>query len=156
MKALDIVPLDLTDDEVAVALLSVQRASYAIEAELIGFPELPMLHETLDELMASDEEFLGAYADGVLVGAVSWKRLDDGTVDIYRLFVHPDAHRQGIASTLLEMLALLEPTHRTIVSTGSVNAPALALYAGLGFVVVGVREVGPGIGLTDLERRAIP
>ncbi|MFC6150080.1 MULTISPECIES: GNAT family N-acetyltransferase [Mumia] len=156
MDALDIVPLDLSDRDLAAALLAVQRAAYAVEAELIGFPDLPMLHETLDELMASDEEFLGAYEDDVLVGAVSWIRLDDGTVDIYRLIVHPDAHRRGIGSSLLEVLAVIEPTHRTIVSTGSVNAPALALYAGLGFVVVGVREVGPGIGLTDLERRAIP
>ncbi|MGH1564488.1 GNAT family N-acetyltransferase [Mumia sp. DW29H23] len=156
MDALDIAPLDLHDADTAATLLAVQRRAYAVEAALIDYPDLPMLRETLTELQESDEEFLGAYADGALVGAVSWMRLGDGTVDIFRLVVDPDVHRRGIASSLLEVLAALEPTERTIVSTGSLNAPALALYARHGFVPVAEREVGPGVRLTDLERRAIP
>ncbi|MBW9207621.1 GNAT family N-acetyltransferase [Mumia sp. zg.B53] len=156
MESLDIAPLDVTDAETAAELLAVQRRAYEVEAALIDFPELPMLHETLEELQESSELFLGAYAEGVLVGAVSWERLDDGTIDIFRLVVDPPAHRRGVASSLLEVLSALEPTHRTIVSTGSRNAPGLAFYARHGFVPVAEREVAPGVRLTDLERLAIP
>ncbi|MFD1824359.1 MULTISPECIES: GNAT family N-acetyltransferase [Mumia] len=155
MDDLEILPVDVSDEDVAREVLAVQRAAYAIEAELIGFTELPMLHETLDELRASKESFLGAYEGGRLVGAVSWDVLEDGTVDVFRLVVAPTAHRRGVASFLLETLAAWEPTRRTIVSTGSANAPALALYAQHGFVRVAEREVAPGVWLTDLERCAI-
>jgi ribosomal protein S18 acetylase RimI-like enzyme len=156
VDALDIVPVDLGDDATLAALLTVQRAAYEVEAALIGYPDLPMLAETLAELRGSGESFLGAYADGRLVGAVSWKRLVDGTVDIYRLVVDPAVHRRGVATALLEVLAAAEPADRVVVATGSANAPALALYARHGFVPVGERTVGPGVRLTDLERRAIP
>ncbi len=155
MDDLEVLLVDVSDESAAREVLAVQRAAYAVEAELIGFPELPMLHETLDELRASDETFLGAYEDGRLVGVVSWDVLEDGTVDVFRLVVDPAAHRRGVASLLLESLAAWRPTDRTIVSTGSANAPALALYARYGFVPVGEREVAPGVRLTDLERREI-
>lgn len=155
MDDLEIRALDVAEPEVAREVLAVQRAAYAIEAELIGFPDLPMLHETLDELRASKESFLGAYKGGRLVGVVSWDVLEDGTVDVFRLVVDPAVHRRGVASLLLESLAAWEPTSRTIVSTGSANAPALALYARHGFVRVAEREVAPGVRLTDLERREV-
>ncbi|WP_262851457.1 GNAT family N-acetyltransferase [Mumia quercus] len=155
MDDLEIMPVEVADEDAAREVLTVQRAAYAIEAELIGFPDLPMLHETLDELRASKESFLGAYAGGRLVGVVSWDVLEDGTVDVFRLVVDPAAHRRGVASLLLESLAAWEPTTRTIVSTGSANAPALALYARHGFVRVAEREVAPGVRLTDLERREV-
>ncbi|USX49349.1 N-acetyltransferase [Lentzea sp. HUAS12] len=139
--------LDLSDDTVLHELWTVQRLAYAVEAELIGFDGIPPLHESLDELRACGETFLGLYDEEGLAGAVSY-RLDGSTVDIHRLVVHPRAHRRGIASRLLDAL----PDGPQVVSTGTKNEPALALYRGRGFVETGTREVGPGVSLTDLAK----
>ncbi|KHL12518.1 UNVERIFIED_CONTAM: hypothetical protein LK11_36530 [Mumia flava] len=148
--------MDPGDAVTGPALLALQRASYAVEAELIAFPDLPLLTESLEQLRASTATFLGALDGDRLVGAVSWFRLDDGTVDIDRLVVDPAHHRRGIASALLDALAGWAPTHRTVVATGSANGPALALYVRHGFVSCGEREVADGVRVTDLERGAAP
>lgn len=139
--------LDLSDDNVLHELWTVQRLAYAVEAEIIGFDGIPPLHESLDELRACDETFLGLYDEEGLAGAVSYQ-LDGSTVDICRLVVHPRAHRRGIASKLLDAL----PQGPQTVSTGTKNEPAVALYRRRGFVETGTREVAPGVTLTDLSR----
>lgn len=139
--------LDLSDDAVLRELWTVQRLAYAVEAELIGFDGIPPLHESLDELRACDETFLGLYDEEGLAGAVSY-RLDGSTVDICRLVVHPRAHRRGIASKLLDAV----PGGPQTVSTGTKNEPALALYRKRGFIEIGTREVAPGVTITDLSR----
>ncbi|MFD9703910.1 GNAT family N-acetyltransferase [Lentzea sp. NPDC059081] len=139
--------LDLSDGTVLHELWTVQRLAYAVEAEIIGFDGIPPLHESLDDLGSCGETFLGLHDDEGLVGAVSYQ-MDGSTVDICRLVVHPRAFRRGVASKLLDAL----PSGPQTVSTGSRNAPALALYRGRGFVVVGEREVAPGVSITDLAR----
>jgi ribosomal protein S18 acetylase RimI-like enzyme len=139
--------LDLSDDTVLRELWTVQRLAYAVEAELIGFDGIPPLHESLDDLGACDETFLGLYDSEGLAGAVSY-RLDGSTVDICRLVVHPRAHRRGIASKLLDAL----PDGPQTVSTGTRNEPALRLYRKRGFSETGTREVAPGVSITDLAR----
>ncbi|MET1074423.1 MAG: GNAT family N-acetyltransferase [Umezawaea sp.] len=141
--------LDLSDDDTLRALWELQRAAYAVEARLIGFDGIPPLHETPDELRACGESFLGTEG---LTGAVSWERLEDGTLDICRLVVHPSAHRTGIACALLDALDTLEPSDRTVVSTGTANLPAMELYRRRGFVPTGTRQLAPGVTMTMLAR----
>jgi hypothetical protein len=81
--------LDLSDPDTLRRLRDLQRASYAVEAELIGFDGIPALHESLEELRDCGESFLGLDDETGLAGAVSWVRLQDGTLDICRLMVHP-------------------------------------------------------------------
>jgi hypothetical protein len=85
--------LDLSDPGTLRRLRDLQRASYTLEAELIGFDGIPALHESLEELRDCGESFLGLDDETGLAGAVSWVRLQDGTLDICRLMVHPRAHR---------------------------------------------------------------
>ncbi|NEC67564.1 GNAT family N-acetyltransferase [Streptomyces sp. SID9727] len=147
------VRLDLADADTLRQLWNLQRASYAVEARLIGFDGLPPLLESLDQLRACDESFLGIREESVLIGAVGWTRLPNGALDICRLVVHPDAHRRGVATVLLDALDSIEPAHLAIVATGAANLPALALYRRRGFVPVGERRVAPGLTITELERR---
>lgn len=139
--------LDLTDDAVLRELWTVQRLAYAVEAELIGFDGIPPLHESLEELRACGETFLGLYDEEGLAGAVSYQ-LDGSTVDICRLVVHPRAHRRGIASKLLDAL----PAGPQIVSTGTANEPALRLYRKRGFVETGRQVIALGVTITHLEK----
>jgi ribosomal protein S18 acetylase RimI-like enzyme len=136
------------------ALVTLQRAAYRIEAQLIGVPTLPALHERPSALRASGELALGAEAGGRLVGAITWKRSGD-TVDIHRLVVDPATFRQGIASALLARLAEEEPdARRTIVDAATRNHPAVALYQARGFRRVSERTVAGGVRIIRLERPA--
>lgn len=145
--------LDLDDPAVALGVLELQRASYAIEAALIGDDRIPMLTETLEELRAAGLAWLGVTDAEGLAGALSWRILEDGTVDIHRLVVAPRALRRGLASALLDALDADYPGRPVLVSTGSANEPALALYRARGFHPTTEREVIPGLWITELERR---
>ncbi|MGH3941909.1 MAG: GNAT family N-acetyltransferase [Pseudonocardiaceae bacterium] len=150
----DLRRLDLSDEDTVQQVWKLQRMAYEVEAELIGYDGIPPLHESLDQLRTCGEFFLGRYEETGLTGAVSWTRPDGGTLDICRLMVHPRAHRSGIATALLNVLDALEPAERTIVSTGTANIPALALYRNRGFVPTGEQQIAPGITTTQLIRRA--
>jgi ribosomal protein S18 acetylase RimI-like enzyme len=144
--------LDLADESVAGAVLTLQRESYAVEAAMIGDDRIPQLTESLDELRAADLAWLGSRDELGLLGAVAWSMLDDETLDIERLVVAPRAFRRGIATALLDALDRLHPGRRTLVSTGAGNEPALSLYRRRGFVVVRTYEVIPALFITELAR----
>ncbi|MFF9373816.1 GNAT family N-acetyltransferase [Streptomyces griseoluteus] len=146
------VRLDLSDPDTLRQLWILQRASYAVEARLIGFDGIPPLHETLEQLRATDESFLGIRDGSRLVGAVSWSRLPNDALDICRLVVHPVVHRRGVATALLDALDSIEPAELTVVSTGTSNLPAVELYRRRGFMPVGKRRIAPGVTVTLLER----
>jgi GNAT superfamily N-acetyltransferase len=148
----EIRPLNLGDRHTVDAIVALQRASYRIEADLLGARTLPALTETPRQLRNCGEEFLGAYEDERLVGAVSWKR-DGALLDIHRMVVHPDRFRRGIAGRLLAALDEHEPgVERTVVATGAANPPARRLYERHGFTPVEERVVSGSIGIVIYER----
>lgn len=144
--------LDLSDEDTVQQIWELQRVAYAVEAELIGYDGIPPLQESIDELRVCGESFLGVDDKVGFIGAVSWIRLDDGTLDICRLVVHPRTHRSGIATSLLDALDTLEPAERTVVSTGTANIPALALYRNRGFIPTEKQQIAPDITITLLVR----
>lgn len=144
--------LDLSDAGVAGSVLALQRAAYAVEAKLIGSDEIPGLHEPVEALTASDEEFVGAFEADQLVAVLAYE-LTPEALDISRLVVAPTAFRRGLGEQLVRWVLDAMPRPRTIVSTGSKNAPAIALYAKLGFVEVGRAEPVPGLSVTRFEFR---
>ena len=149
-------PLDVSDAATAQAVVVLQREAYAVEAALIGSDGIPALTESLGAVQAAAEDWLGISDDKVLVGAVSWRQLDDGTIDIHRLVVAPHAFRQGVASALLDALERRFPDRPMLVSTGRDNAPARRLYERRGFGLVRDREVMPGLWIAELARPAGP
>ena len=153
---LEIRALDLGDRGTVDTIVALQRASYRIEADLLGARTLPALTETPRQLRGCGEEFLGAYEGERLVGAVSWKR-SGPLLDIHRMVVHPDRFRRGIAGRLLAALEEHEAgVERTVVATGAANPPARLLYERHGFTPVEERVVSGSIGIVIYERRASP
>lgn len=144
--------LDLSDVAVATQVLAVQRAAYRVEADLIGFEEIPPLHESLDDLMQAPLVWYGIADDGAVVAAIAFTETDQG-IDIDRLVVAPSAARRGYGSALV---AALDQSATITVSTGAMNAPAHRLYEAHGFSRVG--ESGPVAGLlvTHFERESRP
>lgn len=137
-------PDPATDPYFAVALLRLQRSSYALEAELLGDDRIPPLQEDEVRLTAWRGNWRTAW-DGVdLVGAIAWAEHDDH-LDIEKVMVSPAAMRRGIASALLAQV--LDEAHgrEVVVATGRDNTPGVELYAKHGFDVDGDEQVPPGI-----------
>ncbi len=132
-------------------MLEIQHAAYAIEAELIGYPDLPPLHETLATLQATEEEVWLCSEGGELVGVVGLEQHDDELV-IARLFVAPRWFRRGVGAALVSHALSRADGRRVRVGTGARNAPALALYRRFGFDWIDGREPLPGAGYVELVR----
>lgn len=135
----------------AARIVEIQRAAYAVEARLIGFDGIPQLAETAADVAArGDLTWLGAAVDGRLAGVLAFA-VEDGVLDIDRLAVDPAFARRGLGRRLVRSV----PTDRpTIVSTGSANDPAVALYLGEGFAETGRTEIAPGVFTTQFGRPA--
>ena len=139
--------IDMALQPEALRVLGLQRVSHQIEADLIG-SSIPPLRETLKEMQSCGEVFHGFFEDDRLLGFISYK-LEGSILDIYRVAVHPDGFRRGIARRLLEFVLKLEPSAtRAIVQTGSLNLPACKLYLSFGFEMLEKQEVAPGLELT--------
>ncbi|MNI03129.1 Acetyltransferase (GNAT) family protein [compost metagenome] len=149
------IPLETHKD--ILELLSLQVASYRVEAELIGFDEIPLLNDGIASIQEADEIFIGSYTDALqLRGAISYHR-EGKVVTICRMMVHPEYFRLGIARELLRFVIdgqCKEGASRFIVSTGTANIPAIKLYQGFGFIEKKVRTIASGITLTTFERPA--
>jgi GNAT superfamily N-acetyltransferase len=147
-----IVPLDLSDPVVASELLELQRRAYAVEARLIGSTAIPPLHESLEELQACGETFLGAFVDDRLAACVSWK-FDGQTIDLHRLVVDPAHLRSGIGTALVRAALAANPgAKRAIVQTGAGNEPARALYLREGFTLTDEFEPIPGLWVARFSK----
>jgi GNAT superfamily N-acetyltransferase len=80
-----------------------------------------------------------AYRDDTPVGCACFKQIDDDSVEIKRMFVHPTERGQGIASAILSQLELWAWENGfsyTLLETGDKQHEAIALYQKLGYVII--------------------
>lgn len=144
-------PDPASDPYFAIALLRLQKTSYALEAELLGDDRIPPLQEDAIQLTAWRGRWLTAW-DGVdLVGAIAWWEAED-RVEIEKVMVNPAAMRRGIASALLREVLDRSAGREVLVATGRANTPAVSFYAKHGFRVEGDEQVPPGIWITRFRR----
>ncbi|MED4783561.1 GNAT family N-acetyltransferase [Brevibacillus choshinensis] len=141
-----------TSQDAATRMWQLQQAAYRVEAELIGWSDLPPLRETVEELMGSEETFIAYVEEGELAGALSFQRMGD-QLDIHKMIVDPKHFRKGIARQLLLHLETIYPDVKTIVvSTGARNEPAVQLYLRQGYESTGTKEVAPGLELAFFRK----
>lgn len=147
--------LSLNDEEVVQQIWEMQHAAYRLEAELIGFTEIPPLMDTCESIRTCGETFYGCMdEDGELMGAVAVISEGEGSLTISRVMVSPDHFRKGVASRLIQhVLAAYPEMSLFIVSTGEKNKPAYSLYLKHGFVPFDTFEVAPGVELTTFHLR---
>lgn len=138
--------LDPRRPAIAAGIHAVQMAAYAQEAALLGARRFPPLERTVADVRAAPERFLGALDGERIVAALGL--LPEGepgaaaASDITSLVVLPEWQRRGLGRRLVEAALAACAGGAITVSTGVANAPARALYAGLGFVEVRRRVVG--------------
>jgi ribosomal protein S18 acetylase RimI-like enzyme len=140
--------LDITNPSDSVAILALQRAAYAVEAEVIGSAEIPPLHESLQDLTQASLCWIGIRDGGEVVAALAYTT-EGNRVDIDRLIVSPGHFRNGLGKTLVESL---DPAATITVSTGAANLAARRLYESLEFVQTHDEEVVPGLVVSHFSR----
>ncbi len=145
-------PIDHQQEKTAERILQIQQRAYQIEAELIGFTDIPALKDTVAIIQSSQETFIG-FMQGeqeILYGFLSFEESKENVLTICRLVVWPVTFRLGIGTKLLETILQDHPGKRLEVHTGSKNIPALNLYRKHNFVEIEQIEVAPDIFLSKL------
>lgn len=130
--------------------------AFAQEAQLIGVGSTPAQLPHADGAASVPAYCLGAFRGIDLVGAIVLTADDEpGQISIASLVVHPDHQRVGIATALLaQAFERGKGTAFSVCATAK-NAPALALYRGLGFVEYRRGHIGPdALPLVKLRRAA--
>lgn len=109
---------------------------------------------TAPQMPSSADCCLGAFTGGRLAGVLAFAPDDEPGQFIVRvLAVHPEHQRRGLARALMLEALRLGGGRAFAVATGAHNAPALALYHGLGFEPYRWGSLGPGaLALVKLRR----
>ncbi|WP_028550042.1 GNAT family N-acetyltransferase [Paenibacillus sp. UNC451MF] len=146
-------PIDIDDNQQVLELLMLQQLSYRVEAERIGFEDIPPLFDSPKTIRESGEQFFGYYDEQQLAGAVAVKQSSKELI-ICRLMVHPSFFRRGIATRLLQFAEQFAiPGMMIKVSTGTNNEPAVLLYGKHGYEAGQVLEIAPNVTLTVFYKR---
>ena len=146
------VEIDQRDSKTAAAIRDVQRAAYAIEAELTGIDRIPPLHESAETIRILDLTMLGSFDRTRLTAIIGYARIGE-TVDIDRVAVHPEYFRRGIGTELVEAVHRAESdAQRFVVSTGRTNTPAVEMYQRLGYAVTEHEMLPGGVEITRFTR----
>jgi len=140
----EIVPATRAD---APELLVLQRACWVQEALANESLEIPALHESLEQVVASFEvwHWYAVRAAGRLVGAVRG-RLEGDAWDIGRVMVAPDLQGRGLGRALLEHVQAVAPAAATsyVLFTGAGSLDNLRMYKKAGFRLRPDIEPPPG------------
>lgn len=139
------------EQDVARAIMTLFKASYAIEAQLLGATDFPPLKRKLDSYMQSENTFYGYYSAGVLAAATEVDSSPNVT-HIQSLVVHPDYFRRGIGSALVSFILNTYTTKVFTVETGAANDPATELYRKHGFREILQYDTNHGVRKVRFEK----
>ena len=145
-------PLPHTQPNVALAMQEVFQASYTVEAQLLQAENFPPLQRPLEGYTQSTNDFYGYYQNDALAGVIEIATYPT-YLHIQSLVVHPSYFRQGIGKALTTFALASYDAPLYIVETGAANAPAIALYESLGFVLVEEWDTEFGVRKVKLERK---
>ena len=119
---------------VAQQIHAIRMSAYTQEAKLLGVSRFPPLERRVDDILASTEEFIGAFDNKTLSGVLSMCADEEGKgVNISSLVVHPHHQRRGLGQALVRAATDRHHALELTVQTAAANVPALALYARFGF-----------------------
>lgn len=123
--------------------------------ENVHFVELcNLLDKTLDEIVGNKidrskfipfntlediHDVILAYDDDVPIGCVSFKRYDDDTAEVKRVFVRNEYRGKGISKQLMKMLierAKDKGYKRMVLETGELLVASMGLYKSIGFYII--------------------
>ncbi len=120
------------DDPDVVRLVAAVQAEYVVR---YGGPDAAAVAP--GEFEAPAGLFLVGILDGEPAVTGGWRRIDDDTVEIKRMYVLNAVRRRGLARLMLaelEATALAAGAHRVELNTGDQQPEAIALYESSGYL----------------------
>jgi GNAT superfamily N-acetyltransferase len=116
-------------------ILKLQYLSFQKEARTWNNYQIPPLTETMAELQqefARGPVLKAVLDDGTIVGSIRGY-VEDGSLHLMKLMVHPDFWKQGIGSRLIAALEGMHPGLRYTLFTSCRSVDNLRLYEKLGY-----------------------
>ena len=138
--------INAKDNAVARQIHELSALAHAQESAALGIPDRPLGEgvRTVAHIQHSNELFLGAMAQGQLIGTLSLGPDDEANqIAIATLLVHPAHQRQGLGSLLVAAALQRAQGYTLSVAAGLRNTAAIQLYERLGFVQYRRGLLGP-------------
>ncbi|MBN8568219.1 MAG: GNAT family N-acetyltransferase [Ignavibacteria bacterium] len=91
-----------------------------------------------------------AYDNETVIGCGCFKKFDDTSAEVKRMYIAPSHRRKGISKMILnelEIWAKEEGYAKTILETGTAQTEAIGLYKNSGYTVI--ENYGPYAGLPE-------
>ncbi len=99
---------------------------------------LQSIYDSYNQISNLETVVLG-YSNDLPVACGCFKKYDDTTVEIKRMFVKPDERRQGIGSSILSELEIWAKEKGflyVVLETGNKQPESIALYKKAGFAII--------------------
>ncbi|MGN0245576.1 MAG: GNAT family N-acetyltransferase [Lachnospiraceae bacterium] len=135
-------------------ILDLQYLAYQSEARLFNNMDIPPLKQTLEDVQNEYEKgvFLKALDEkGKIIGSVRGY-LEDGTVYIGKLMVHPRDQGKGIGTKLLLSIERVFPGYRYELFTSTKSKRNIELYEKLGYKVFSEKNITEELRFVYLEK----
>lgn len=135
-------------------ILALQYLAYKSEAELVGSHDIPPLTQTLDELINEYEGGIVLKAindDNQVIGSVRGY-MEEETLYIGKLIVHPDIQGKGIGTCLLQEIEKTFPQLRCELFTSTKSIRNVKLYERARYVKYKTETISPDLEFVYLEK----
>lgn len=135
-------------------ILRLQHYSFVSQAMELGVPSIPPMEETLEEKQ-------NAFRDGTILKLVSddskiigsvMGRVDNGTLHIGKLMVHPDYRGQGFGKRLLNEIQTLLPHTESRLFTPTRSLRNIRMYEADGFRGIMEERLSDSITLLHMKK----
>ncbi|MGN0480450.1 MAG: GNAT family N-acetyltransferase [Lachnospiraceae bacterium] len=135
-------------------ILDLQYLAYQSEAKLFNNMDIPPLKQTLEEVFDEYQKGIILKAldeEGKIIGSVRGY-LEDGTVHIGKLMVHPQEQGKGIGTKLLVRIEEEFPDCRYELFTSTKSKRNIELYEKLGYKVFAEKKITEELRFVYLEK----
>ena len=134
-------------------ILNLQRLAYQSEAILLNDFSIPPLLQTLEEVQQefSNGIFLKAVTDGQIIGSVRGY-VQDRTLNIGKLIVHPDFRGRGVGTQLLQAIEDACPDCRYELFTSAKSEKNIRLYERQGYRRFAKKQISAELCFVYLEK----
>lgn len=139
-------------------ILDLQYLAYQSEARLFHNMDIPPLKQTLEEVFHEYEKGIILKArneEGKIMGSVRGY-LEDGTVFIGKLMVHPEEQGKGIGTKLLLSIEKEFRGDRYELFTSTKSKRNIELYEKQGYKVFSERKITEELRFVYLEKESNP
>ena len=146
--------IDRASEQDLQEILDLQYIAYQSEARLLDNWDIPPLKQTLSQVQ---EE----YRKGIILKMVDEKNtiagsvrgyLEDHTVYIGKLMVHPEKQGQGLGTKLLFAIEKEYPNERYELFTSTMSKRNIEFYEKLGYKIFGEKKITEQLSFVYLEK----